>query len=281
MAPKKKKAADKVAKSACAVSPNLQVKLRPKRVLPEKRASTYEVAPNKALRTRITRALSQRMFLVGQVDNSNGTDGLNRSYNVLGSTGNVYDIEIKKVPSCTCPDFERGHLCKHIVFVMVKVLNVSRRSDLIYQRALLQTELVKIFANAPVAPRSDVLANTEATAAYKKVVEGSAVPRAPEKDPDGDCPVCYETLICDKSLLDSCGACMNYIHKECVGQWLRVQKNCVYCRSVWCAYGTKPSSAKSRAKAVAAAEGEEGYINLGAEQGLSPRRETGDYREFY
>lgn len=278
--PKKEKAAGKVAKSTSVVVP-LQAVLRPKRVQPEKRVRIFEEAPSKALKTRITRALSQRMFLVGQIDNSNTTDGLNRRYNVLGSTGNVYNIEIKKLPSCTCPDFERGHLCKHIIFVMAKVLHVSRRSNLLYQRALLETELAKIFANAPVAPQSDVLANTAATAAYNRVIGGPAAPRAPEKDPDGDCPVCYETLICNKSMLDSCGTCMNYIHKECLSQWLSVQHNCVYCRTTWCAYGSKPLSAKARANAMAAAEGEEGYINLGAEQGLSGRRETDDYREFY
>jgi hypothetical protein len=280
MAPSKKKKAAKVAKSTSAIVPKMQDELRPKRVQPEKRARIYEIAPDSDLKKRISRALSQRMFLVGQIDKSNTRNGQSRMYDILGSTGNVYNIEIKKLPSCTCPDFERGHLCKHIIFVMAKVLHVSRRSDLIYQRALLKTELAKIFADAPTAPLSEVLANTKAIAAYNNVVGGLAVPCAPEKDPDGDCPVCYETLICNKKMLDSCGTCRNYIHKECLGQWLSVQRNCVYCRAVWCAYGTKPLSAKAKAKAAAAAGGEEGYINLGAEQGLNRRRDTYDYEEF-
>lgn len=277
MAPSKKKTAAKVAKSTSVIAPAMQVESRPKRVQPEKRARPYEHAPDSDLRKRISRALSQRMFLVGQIDKSNTRNGQSRMYNILGSTGNVYNIEIKKLPSCTCPDFERGHLCKHIIFVMVKVLHVPRKSELIFQKALMKTELAKIFADAPPAPQSEVIANTKVINAYNKVVGGLAVPCAPQKDPDGDCPVCYETLLGNKKMLDSCGTCRNYIHKECLGQWLSVQRNCVYCRAVWCAHGTKPQSAKAKAKAAAASGGEEGYINLGAEQGLDRRRDTYDY----
>jgi uncharacterized Zn finger protein len=60
------------------------------------------------------------MYLVSQEDKS--TEGnLWRKYAVLGSTGNVYEVHIKKVPMCSCPDFERGNLCKHVLFVMLKV----------------------------------------------------------------------------------------------------------------------------------------------------------------
>jgi hypothetical protein len=64
--------------------------------------------------------MSQRMYLISQEDKT--TDGdLWKCYTVLGSTGNVYDVDVKKFPDCSCPDCGRGNLCKHILFVMMKV----------------------------------------------------------------------------------------------------------------------------------------------------------------
>jgi hypothetical protein len=62
---------------------------------------------------------------------------------VLGSTGNVYSVNIGQVPSCDCPDFARSSdACKHVLFVMTRVLRLSHSNPVIYQKALLQKELV-------------------------------------------------------------------------------------------------------------------------------------------
>jgi len=36
---------------------------------------------------------------------------------MAGTTGNIYSITINQVPSCTCPDNQKGNQCKHIVYV--------------------------------------------------------------------------------------------------------------------------------------------------------------------
>jgi hypothetical protein len=50
---------------------------------------------------------------------------LNRNagkFSILGSTGNVYEVRVEQVPSCSCPDFhKRRELCKHLIFVYLKV----------------------------------------------------------------------------------------------------------------------------------------------------------------
>lgn len=46
------------------------------------------------------------------------------------------------------PDNAKGHLCKHIIFVLHRVLKVERKSPLIYQEALLTSELREIFSKA-------------------------------------------------------------------------------------------------------------------------------------
>lgn len=52
---------------------------------------------------RIHRALSQRLYLLNQADDSVGDGVLSRRYDVLGSTGNIYEIVIGRNNSCTCP----------------------------------------------------------------------------------------------------------------------------------------------------------------------------------
>lgn len=40
------------------------------------------------------------------------------SFDIVGSTGNLYKTIIGKVPSCDCPDGLKGNQCKHICYGM-------------------------------------------------------------------------------------------------------------------------------------------------------------------
>ena len=55
----------------------------------------------RAIRDRINRALNQRLYLL-TVDASLARSSLQRKYQVLGQTANVYTVEISRLPSCTC-----------------------------------------------------------------------------------------------------------------------------------------------------------------------------------
>jgi SWIM zinc finger len=67
---------------------------------------------------------------------------------VLGTTGNVYHVNIDRLSRCSCPDFQsKGLHCKHIFFVLLKVLRVPLHSFLLYQDAWLTSELQSMFTN--------------------------------------------------------------------------------------------------------------------------------------
>lgn len=263
----------------------------------EKRLKRFKNSPSSDVIGRMARALSQRMYLIEQEDVSQPVSGSARKFAVLGSTGNVYNVTVGQLPTCTCPDCARGNLCKHIIFVMARVLQVPRNSPLIYQSALLESELKEIFAKAP-APTA-VLANTEVVAAYMKTVgDSEAVAEEPEekksqlvsndKVPEGECPVCFESLLTSEPL-DSCATCKNYVHKNCLKMWHAKAPNpmCCYCRSSWCSFGATPSSAQRPGAPAASAVGaagrgggvaqREGYVNLATQQGLSRQRDTSTY----
>lgn len=249
-----------------------------KRARPFRRHATADIA------ARIGRAITQRLYLINQTDISK-EGNLERKYAVLGSTGNVYDVNICKLPTCSCPDFGRSRLCKHILFVVLKVLRVDSRSELVFQDALLQSELAEIFKNAPPAP-NDIQAKAEVLTAYNKMVgesssssssaaEPAEAPPAPvnDKTPEGDCPVCFEDLP-NGEALDSCLTCKNFIHVDCLKMWLSRSKTCCYCRNDWRSFTDKafaPPPKVTRAY--------EGYTNLASIQGMSTKRDTSTYKK--
>ena len=200
---------------------------------------------------------------------------------MLGSTGNVYNVIIAKFPSCTCPDFARGHLCKHILFVFLKVLQVPRTSTLLYQKALLQSELRDIFDNAPSRIIASVTAKKEVQQAYSTggaahttTVEEPTSTQCHEKmistdkkEAYGDCPVCFETMSADGEPTERCDTCRNCIHTDCLARWLLHSGTCVYCRTEWV------RSCSSRV--------DEGYMNLGDIQGMRRTRPLTSSQQRY
>lgn len=114
-------------------------------------------------------------------DSSGGENNNNtrREFAVFGLTGSVYNVVISHVPSCTCEDFRRAHAspCKHIMFVLIKVLKVPQNSYLVYQQAFLSRELRQIFAADAVrllerAGSGDVAAAAALPFAEASVLQG-------------------------------------------------------------------------------------------------------------
>ncbi|CAG8742714.1 4635_t:CDS:2, partial [Acaulospora morrowiae] len=97
-----------------------------------------------AVKERINRALNQTMYLI----NKKEIDRLTQEFILLGTTGNVYTVVITTRPSCTCPDFLKGFQCKHILFIFLRVLKVKKKNPVIFQKALLTSELRNIFSHA-------------------------------------------------------------------------------------------------------------------------------------
>jgi len=213
------------------------------------------------------------------VDRKREGNRLREEFQVLGSTGNVYTVVIDKKPTCSCPDAMKGNHCKHILFIFLKVLQVSRESGFWYQKALLTNELEAIFAEAPLAPNSvahprinEAYAQATGKATSSKITDDAAKKkRIP--GPGDDCPICYEAMHgIDLKSLAFCQECGNALHNECFEQWARTNPHnltCVWCRAKWFVAASASSSGARRTT--------EGYINLGGVAGVSPVRDTSTY----
>eukprot|EP01025_Chloroclados_australasicus_P059264 TRINITY_DN7484_c1_g1_i5.p1 TRINITY_DN7484_c1_g1~~TRINITY_DN7484_c1_g1_i5.p1 ORF type:complete len:309 (+),score=31.97 TRINITY_DN7484_c1_g1_i5:177-1103(+) len=221
---------------------------------PEKRTDKngktvkYRAQPSQQIAERIQRALpgsGHRLFLIQRggvkydVDNCPGEE-----FTILGATGNVYTVTIDRNPRCTCPDHEKGNICKHILFVLMRVMKMNKDNSIVWQKSYLTDEIFEIFSkggNLDSTVASDVQAPQSVVNAFAATVRGEQ----PEEQSDekkgrraveGDCPICFDELVEGAEELVWCKTCGNNIHQGCFERW-RQQKmgaaTCVFCRAVW------------------------------------------------
>jgi len=246
----------------------------------EKRLKQYRSSCPFGTRQRIDRALTQRLYLIEAKPTEN-CDSLDASttFAVLGSTGNVYSVKISRRASCSCPDYVRSYLCKHILFVLLKVLRVDDASPVIYQNAWLSTE-VKELMTGWTERQNGILANDRVRERYAEL---STNPNDEKEDEDGavkrksveeepDCAICFDPL--GKEELTYCKvACGTNFHKACIERWATSGYHgltCPNCRSPW-----QDASGRKKKR-----DCDEGYVNLGDLQGQSDRREYRRWRDY-
>ncbi|RHY88558.1 hypothetical protein DYB37_005763 [Aphanomyces astaci] len=201
--------------------------------IPEKRLARYRTVASQQTQDRIARAIHQRMFLIEKQVKS----PLHQTFAVLGSTGNIYTVSIEFVPACTCPDFLKGNLCKHILsvclplksgfcslswsrFVYLKCLRVPATSPHVFQKALLTSELQEIFETASQADPTAV-ANARVVTHYRAALASGAsadtldLGGVQQKSLDAaDCPICFEALDDGRPVVWCKEQCGNNIHSE-------------------------------------------------------------------
>lgn len=192
---------------------------------------------------------------------------------IAGSTGNIYTVNIAQQPACDCPMGVKksSDLCKHVVFALARVLRAP--ANLQYQLALLSTELREIFARAP--PIGMVEGADAETDGNRKPI-----------GPDDNCPICFmefengftDTVYCK-------AACGNNIHKECMQQWAASRQRssapvtCPFCRAKWAVENEE--GVVREMVAISTTVNEEGYVNVGAQLGLSSQRDFSTYHSFW
>uniref|UniRef100_A0A0D2XBB9 RING-type domain-containing protein n=1 Tax=Fusarium oxysporum (strain Fo5176) TaxID=660025 RepID=A0A0D2XBB9_FUSOF len=166
---------------------------KPKVTGEEKRLRRFRPKPPQSFHEIYDRALSQRFYVLNRA--RGGTqDCPEEDVEMTGSTGNIYTV-------------------------MKQVLNAP--FDLVYQLALLSTELQAIFASAPPISAPG---------------QGESDKRKPI---DGDCPICYCELDekNQESIVWCAAACGQNIHEECFRMWAQTKPSgnvtCPMCRSVW------------------------------------------------
>jgi hypothetical protein len=186
---------------------------------------------------------------------------------LTGSTGNIYTVIITRKPRCDCPHARSGKQCKHVVYVLARVLRA--RYELVYQLALLGSELREIFANAPL---SSSLAGDDCDGG------GGGSGGGNRKPVEGDCPICF----CEMEVAGSgaeaivwCrAACGQNVHKGCFETWAATKRRqgegevtCPYCRSVWQGDEDMVKKIERTGKL-----NEEGYVNVADQLGISTQR---------
>ncbi|KAF2742431.1 hypothetical protein M011DRAFT_481722 [Sporormia fimetaria CBS 119925] len=220
----------------------------------EKRLRRFRKAPPGSYLEIKERALTQRLTI--QDRERCGTDQLpEEKVLIAGSTGNLYTVQVKQVPSCDCPHAKKGNQCKHIIYVMLRVLKAPEH--IAYQLALTSSELREVFKNAPPIPKAD--SEDDTNDGHRKPIEG-------------DCPICYCEFEDTKDTIVYCKTgCGNNVHKSCMQQWAQVQKGkttCPYCRSRW----ADDTPLGNKVDVTTATRTDEGYINIADQLGLSGER---------
>jgi hypothetical protein len=184
--------------------------------------------------------------------------------------------------------FKPGNLCKHILFVLHKVLKVKKTSPLLFQQALLSTELLDIFEAADKkskrSAKSRVMAESSVLQAYQSITGEQILDKKTEKKlqiqaeleekqqrekrksvEDNDCTICYEEMKGSEKLVFCKAECGNNFHQDCINMWLQARKNqgepltCPLCRSDW---KQDKGSTNNTASSNNNATHRSGYINL-------------------
>jgi hypothetical protein len=249
-----------------------------------RRGARFAPRPSAAVRERIARARAHRLYLLHAAPRQEAPEGWRQSFAVLGATANVYDVCISRTPSCSCPDAARGNICKHRLFVLLRVLRRREDDPLLWQRALLEAEVRDLLSALPAAAaaaRDDdgdaagdagALATEALRQAYRARMSAPAARR-----PLGgsDCGVCYEALLpnddgAEAEAMAWCAACGNATHAACFARWRAARAaqqqqqrdgiaaallvTCVYCRAPW--------RQNDNSEDAAAAGGSAAYLSL-------------------
>jgi hypothetical protein len=181
--------------------------------------------------SRRERGLNQNLFLV---ETKPVNDQYTREYAIMGTTGNVYNVTISETTKCTCPDYlTRFNTCKHIYFVLLKVMKTSGRGRQNYTKSA----LLKMFENIP-SITSRLIVNQELKNFYKQATGESQMEETEgivkQQEINDICPICLEDLT-DGNQIDYCKySCGKNIHTNCFNMWgIKNDRICPFCRNNW------------------------------------------------
>jgi len=236
----------------------------------EKRLRRYRAAVPQSYLEIKARAMTQRLTVLSR-ERCGSDEAPEEKVVMAGSTGNVYTQQIKLEPSCDCPHAMRGNQCKHIIYVMLRVLKA--RENIAYQLALTTSELREVLKNAPPIPGVE----TDPTDAQGEL-DGNRKPI------EGECPICYDDLNLETDQIVYCKtSCGNNVHKGCMQKWIAMAKckaTCPYCRATWAAdAGFEGKLGDIDTKGLE--RNEDGYVNVAGQLGLSGERDYSSYHQFW
>lgn len=174
------------------------------------------------------RGLTQKIFLIETLPVK---DKSVREYVVMGTSKNVYTVTVQNKPTCTCPDYkQRQGRCKHIYFVMMKIMKVKDPDTEEYSN----DEVKKMFKRIPTI--TDTLC-VDSNIKKKYEIYKNKDPKdnkVEEKSKDDLCPICLDELENGEKLTCCKYGCGKYVHEKCFSMWSsRGGEICIFCRSSW------------------------------------------------
>jgi hypothetical protein len=184
----------------------------------------------KKVNDRKVRGKTQQIFLI--LTHEIIDDILERKYDVMGTTGNVYTVTIATVPSCTCPDNKnRCNRCKHIYFVLTRIMIVEKTEEDLDEYT--NRELKKMFSNIP-----DVVANLRASDEIKEKYEDLLTNKGRYREITGDdlCPICLGQMTENEELSFCKKSCGHPIHTLCFDLYNKKKVGeitCLFCQKPW------------------------------------------------
>ena len=180
---------------------------------------------------RKIRGTTQNLFLI---ESLKANEQYERKYIVMGSTGNIYNVVIKNIPECSCPDYSTRHKrCKHIYFILLRVMKIEDED----QEEYTNNELLEMFKNIPHVT-NNLLVDGKTKQKYDTLKNNNKLdPKSQDvtkKGTDDLCPICLDDLE-NGDDLDHCKfSCGKSIHKVCYSMWTKKKAaNCIFCGANW------------------------------------------------
>jgi hypothetical protein len=166
---------------------------------------------------RANRAKTQKIFLANR-----NVDDKSATFEVLGSTGNIYTVALDGVPKCTCPDHcTRNSRCKHILFMLIKIFNVVDP----YQENFTQDEISQYIDSY----KANISRLTVTVDPSKHKCAGSIGYDVGEQGLDDDCCVCLDPVLNGEDYVHCKQTCGRCVHIGCYNMIKKINKNCPYC----------------------------------------------------
>jgi hypothetical protein len=200
---------------------------------------------------RIKRAVAQK-HLLKVLERERGADLL--QFKVLGSTGSIYEVCIRKGANvtCTCMDFQKNHArCKHLHLLDVKFF---KRMPSLMGVTFTTVEEFQALETCWAA-QAHVQDQAQAQAQVQDQAQAPACRNSSE-----ECPICFEALhaevlhaevlhaevlhaevlhaeVLHAEVLHAeanpfvCSRCQNGFHRSCIAEVRQYQSKCPLCRA--------------------------------------------------
>lgn len=165
---------------------------------------------------RMARGKTQKIYLVNRDVNDETAQ-----FNVMGTTGNIYEVKLSGSPTCTCPDFcQRQRRCKHIFFMLAKIFNIANPHQ-------------EKFTKDEIAAYIQGYKTNISKYNIKYDIKNNCIDVG-VKGEDDFCCICLDNVLngdpyvyCKKT----CGRC---IHNDCYNMVVKKTSKCPYCAQEFC-----------------------------------------------